>query len=94
MSELAHLSATVYGHVQGVFYRAFVSRTAKAMNLKGYVHNLPRSDAVEIHVEGPKNQLEDFLIRLEGGPPEAVVERVEPNWLQYTGQFFNFDVRY
>lgn len=93
MSELAYLSAMVYGHVQGVFYRAFVSRVAKALGLKGYVRNLPRGN-VEVCVEGNKQQLEKLVEQLKIGPPEAWVEKVEITWADYTGQFSNFEARY
>ena len=94
MVELAYLSATIYGHVQGVFYRAFASRIAKALNLKGYVRNIPRSGIVEIHVEGDKEKLEALIKQLEVGPPEALVEKIEVNWSEFTGKFANFEVRY
>ena len=94
MPELAYLSATVYGQVQGVFYRVFTSRAAKALNLRGYVRNLPQLGAVEVHAEGDKEKLEELIRQLEAGPPEALVERIEVNWSQFTGQFVNFDVKY
>jgi len=93
MSELSYLSATVYGHVQGVFYRAFTSRIAKSLGLRGYVRNLPQLGAVEIHVEGAKEQLEELIKHLEEGPPEALVEKIEVNWSRFTGQFANFEVK-
>ena len=52
MAELSRISITVTGHVQGVYYRAYASRIAKALGLRGYVHNVPRSGAVEVHAEG------------------------------------------
>ncbi|HEX76037.1 MAG TPA: acylphosphatase [Dehalococcoidia bacterium] len=94
MPELAYLSVTVYGQVQGVFYRAFTSRIAKALSLRGYVRNLPRSNAVEIHAEGSKAKLEELIKQLEVGPPEALVEKIEVNWSEFTGNFANFEVRY
>ena len=93
MPELAYLSATIYGQVQGVFYRVFTSRVAKSLGLRGYVRNLPRSRAVEVHAEGDKEKLEELIIQLEEGPPEALVERIEVSWSQFTGQFVNFEVR-
>lgn len=94
MSELAYVTATIYGQVQGVFYRAFTSRVAKSLGLRGYARNLPRSGAVEIHAEGEKEKLEELIRQLEVGPPEALVEKIEVNWSQFTGQFVNFEVRY
>ena len=35
MSALACVTATVYGKVQGVYYRAFTSRIAKSLGVRG-----------------------------------------------------------
>ena len=94
MSELAYLSATIYGHVQGVFYRAFASRVAKALGLKGYVRNLPKPGVVEIHAEGNKEKLEELIKQLEEGPPESLVEKIDVKWSEFTGKFSNFEVLY
>lgn len=94
MSELAYLSATIYGHVQGVFYRAFTSRVAKALGLKGYVRNLPQSGVVEVHAEGSKEKLEELIKQLEVGPPEALVEKIDVKWSEFTGKFSNFESWY
>lgn len=93
MSELACLSVTIHGQVQGVFYRAFTSRIAKSLGLRGYVRNLPRLDVVEVHVEGEKEKLEELLQQLEVGPPEALVEKTEVTWSAFTGRFSNFELR-
>lgn len=93
MPELASVKAIVEGHVQGVYFRAYVSRAAKALGLKGYVRNLPNGK-VEVQAEGDKEKLERLVKQLEIGPPEAVVEKVETNWSNYTGLFTNFETRY
>jgi acylphosphatase len=92
MAEMCHLVILVSGRVQGVFYRAFASRIAKSLGIKGYVHNLPQ-DGVEIRAEGYKDKLEMLIDQLKQGPPEALVENVEAKWSNYTGQFNNFEVR-
>ena len=94
MAEVAHISATVYGRVQGVFFRYFVRNTAKELGLKGYVRNLARGDAVEVQAEGEKRQLNILLRQLKAGPPGAQVERLEIKWVDYSGQFDDFSVRY
>jgi acylphosphatase len=94
MPELAYLTATVYGHVKGVYYRAYTSQLAKSLALRGYVRNLPENNAVQIHVEGAKEKLEELLRHLEVGPPESVVDHIDINWSAFTGQFSNFEVRY
>ncbi len=94
MAELSYMKATVTGHVQGVFYRAFASRVAKTLGVKGYVRNLPpQTHAVEVVAEGEKGKLEELIRQLEGGPPEALVDNVEVQWSDFTGEFVNFDVR-
>lgn len=94
MPELAYLTAIVYGHVQGVYYRAFTSRVAKSLGLRGYVRNLSKENAVEIHAEGDKEKLEELLRQLEIGPPESLVEKIDVTWSSFTGQFSNFEVRF
>jgi acylphosphatase len=94
MSELAYVEATIYGHVKGVYYRVFTSQLAKSLGLRGYVRNLPEMSAVQIHVEGPKEKLEELLRHLEVGPPESVVDHIDVKWSSFTGQFSNFEVRY
>ena len=94
MNTLACVTATVYGKVQGVFFRAFTARIAKSLGLRGYTRNLSRGNAVEICVEGEKEKLEELIKQLEIGPPEALVERVEVKWSSFTGHYANFDVRY
>jgi len=94
MADGAHLSATIYGRVQGVFFRYFVRNEAKELGLKGYVRNLASGDAVEVQAEGEKQQLNKLLEQLKVGPPGARVERVEAEWTDYSGRFDEFSVRY
>jgi len=42
MAEMCHMVVLISGHVQGVFYRAFASRIAKSLGIKGYVRNCRR----------------------------------------------------
>jgi acylphosphatase len=94
MADVACLSATVYGRVQGVYFRYFVRNVASGLGLKGYVRNLASGDAVEVQAEGEKRQLNELLGQLEIGPPRAQVERVEVKWADYSGRFDDFSVRY
>jgi acylphosphatase len=92
-SDLASVQATVYGYVQGVFFRAFVSHWAGELGLSGYVRNLP-TGAVEVVAEGEKKQLEKLIGYLKVGPPSARVERVVSNWSGYSGKYSSFSIRY
>ena len=93
MTDPISLRAIVYGRVQGVFFRAFVSRWATELGLAGYVRNLP-GGAVEVQVEGERKQLEKLISYLKAGPPAARVEAVVTNWSKYTGNYTGFNVRY
>ena len=93
-ADLASVQAVVYGYVQGVFFRAFVSRRATEFGLTGYVRNLPDGDAVEVYAEGERNKLGQLIGYLRVGPPAAKVERVVTNWSEYTGSYSNFSIRY
>lgn len=93
MTDLASLQAIVYGHVQGVFFRNFVSERAKELRLTGYVRNLPQG-TVEVNAEGERKQLERLISHLKAGPPTAKVEKVVTNWSEYTGSYSAFRIRY
>ncbi len=94
MADMARLSVTVYGRVQGVYFRYSVLNEARGLGLKGYVRNLGRGDAVEVQAEGEKPQLNKLLEQLKTGPPGAQVKRVEIDWADYSGQFKDFRIRY
>jgi acylphosphatase len=65
----------VEGRVQGVGFRWFVEREARAMGLAGYVKNL-FDGAVEVYAVGPDEMLDRFRSRLEEGPLGARVRAV------------------
>jgi acylphosphatase len=94
MAELASLHAIVYGRVQGVFFRAFVSRHAEELSLTGYICNLRDREAVEVQAEGERNKLEKLIDYLKVGPPAARVEKVVAEWAEYTGSYSDFSIRY
>jgi acylphosphatase len=90
VEELASLSATVHGLVQGVGFRFFVGRHARALGLTGYVRNLP-SGMVEVFAEGEKEKLLQLLRHLEVDSP-GFVNRVDATWSEYSGSFPHFMV--
>ena len=93
MADFFSVHAIVYGRVQGVFFRAFVSERAVELGLTGYVRNLP-GGAVGVQAEGERDQLEELIGYLKVGPPAAKVERVATNWSEHTGSYSGFDVKY
>ena len=63
------LSVRVRGVVQGVGFRPFVYRLARAQSLAGWVLN--QEGGVEIHLEGPQPALDAFVRALSADPPAA-----------------------
>jgi acylphosphatase len=89
----ARLHAVVRGRVQGVSFRYYTLMAAQQLELTGWVAN--RWDgAVETVAEGPREALDEFLAFLNQGPPSAMVQRVDPEWQNPTGEFRSFLVRY
>lgn len=66
----------VRGQVQGVGFRAWTLRRARALGLAGWVRNR-RDGAVEILAAGPPEALEALLAACRTGPPAAVVTAVQ-----------------
>jgi hydrogenase maturation protein HypF len=64
---VSRLSIEVQGVVQGVGFRPFVYRIARARNLVGWVRNRP--DGVEIEIQGHEALLDDFLRALQDEKP-------------------------
>ncbi len=94
MDRVSAVRVTVYGLVQGVFFRASTKRQAVKLGLTGYVRNQRNIEAVEVYAEGERAKLGKLIDYLKIGPPGASVERVETSWLEYTGDYSNFIIRY
>ncbi|NUP09803.1 MAG: carbamoyltransferase HypF [Polyangiaceae bacterium] len=70
------VSIEIRGVVQGVGFRPFVYRLARALGLKGTVQN--RGGRVLVRAEGSPAALDAFVARLRREPPEgAIVESIE-----------------
>lgn len=73
--EVERREVSVRGIVQGVGFRPFVYALAQRCRLSGVVQN--DAQGVHVEVEGPRENLELFLQRIETeAPPLAVVETV------------------
>ena len=68
--------ALVSGHVQGVGFRFFAERTARASGVKGWVRNLP-DGRVETVVEGEEDAVARYLEKIGQGPFGGSVSRVD-----------------
>lgn len=78
-SGRARLDARVVGRVQGVGYRVFALREADRLGLAGFVANEP-DGSVRVVAEGDRRILDALHVRLEEGPPAAIVDRVIARW--------------
>ena len=80
----------IRGAVQGVGFRPFIYRLAVEIGLAGWVKNT--SQGVFIEVEGDRDALENFLLRLEAEkPPQAFIQSLESTYLDTTG-YHGFEI--
>lgn len=86
------IDARVTGRVHGVGFRYHVLREAQALGLVGWVANLP-DGSVRCVAEGPREDLDALVERLQDGPPAAIVENVSVARMPATGTFVSFGVR-
>ena len=77
-----HLIA--HGKVQGVWYRASTQEQALNLGLCGWVKNCS-DGSVEIHAEGEKDILEQFIDWCRKGPPAAQVSTLDIEWVDSQG---------
>jgi acylphosphatase len=80
----------ISGRVQGVFFRLFTEKTAKRLNLTGWVRNLP-DGRVETMAEGSVDKLRTFVKRLKRGSLASKVTSLEISWSAYKGEFKDFE---
>ena len=82
----------IEGRVQGVGFRYFTQDAAQALQLTGWVHNLPNG-GVEAYAEGTKLDLESWIGSLRQGPPMSRVEKIEIEWLIPKNSTADFSIR-
>lgn len=90
---MKRLEAVARGYVQGVGYRAYVRREARALGVTGWARN-EADGSVRVVAEGAESRLLSLLRLLERGPSEAEVSHVEAIWSGGTGEFRGFEVRF
>ncbi len=91
--EKVRAKIRISGFVQGVFFRASTRDVARRLGLTGWVRNLP-DGSVEALFEGEKEKVEEVVRWCHNGPPGASVTEVNEEWLEYKGEFSNFEIRY
>jgi acylphosphatase len=90
---LKRMHVFISGKVQGVGFRAFVSRTVETLKLHvtGWVKNLP-DGRVELVAEGPSADLERLMTEVAKGPAASRVEDIAQKEAVYTGEFNRFSI--
>ncbi len=91
MTSKKRVEIIVRGRVQGVGYRAFVRREARARHLIGWVRNEP-DGTVRAHAEGAHDALEAWLEAIHIGPRGAAVQRIEETWTAPQEVLGGFDI--
>lgn len=88
---MARAGFVVTGVVQGVGFRWFARREARALGLVGWVKN--RADgSVQAVAVGDEPALARFEEALRRGPPSSVVERVVRSSVPENENFESFEV--
>ena len=78
------LHIIIHGEVHGVSFRASTQTKALELSLTGWVRNLPNG-TVEVHVEGSRDSIDQFIKWCQKGPPSAKVSRYDLDWVTPQG---------
>lgn len=85
------LKMTIRGAVQGVGFRPFVYRLAAELQLNGWVNN--NASGVFIEVEGSRDKLDEFLLRVEREKPAiSFIQSLESSFADPIG-YLGFEIR-
>lgn len=91
MAEKITWQIRIFGIVQGVGFRPFVSRTADALGITGDVCN--KGSYVKVRAQGTKKALHAFLKALETQPPaRAVILRILQEQIAEPPAFADFQI--
>ena len=83
--------AVISGRVQGLGVESFAQREAKLLSLGGFVRNLA-DGRIEVAVEGPPDEVEKFLKKIEQGPRGARPEKVDVRDVAALGIYEGFEI--
>ena len=93
MSKAAAVRLSFGGRVQGVNFRDFTRREATNFNVVGYVKNMP-DGTLQVVAEGQRPDILHFIEVLMSGPPNAVVNTVDTQWLDPSGAYTEFQISF
>jgi acylphosphatase len=87
------IEATIRGRVQGVAFRHHTQVEANRLRLAGWVANRG-DDSVRVVAEGPEPALRSLADWLRVGPTAAYVDEADIRWLDASGEFRSFEIRF
>ena len=83
--------ATVFGKVQGVWFRDSTRQEAIKLKVTGWVKNIP-GGTVYLEAEGEENNLKSLERWLHIGSSQSRVDRVDLQWIVPTKTYSTFKV--
>ena len=87
MTEISSIRVEIYGRVQGVWFRAWTEREARARGLGGWVRNR-RDGSVEAIFSGSPSAVDEMIQACWSGPPSAHVLDVVKETADFYGSGF------
>ena len=75
-TERTAVFLTIYGRVQGVWYRGWTVDQARQLGLDGWVRNVSDGTVAAL-LAGPTAAISEMIARCHVGPPAAAVDKVE-----------------
>jgi len=82
---------TARGRVQGVGFRFFVRERSVSYGIKGWIRNRP-DGSVEIHAEGDKGKLSQFIANVREGPVFGHVSELLVEWIEPEQTYLGFNI--
>ncbi len=90
--SVKNIAVTVYGKVQGVFFRKHAKEKALLLGLNGFVKNMA-DGSVYAEASGSQEAIADFIAWCHKGPAWAKVEKVVVKDLQQEQKSL-FEIKY
>lgn len=92
MDDKKAVRIMLYGIVQGVGMRFYVSNTAKRVGVSGFVRNLS-DGSVEIVAEGAPYEVDTFIEKVKHAPRGRITD-TDVSDVPYKGSYNGFQVRF
>lgn len=91
MEDIKQVRLTIFGRVQGVFFRASAKEKAHMLSITGWAKNLPNG-SVEVVAQGGEEALLKFIEWCHKGSERADVENVVVTAQEVTRTYSEFSI--